>query len=123
MCSCSHVAVAVTGVTGLVLTRTLPPRINARGENIILERIPIVRCRLQEQAEALVLESVASSKVTLLGDLYREKLRRFFEVDRDHVCVAALSALADEGLVDRTRVSEAIRKSGIDPDAPNPATV
>ena len=31
----------------------------------------------------------------------RERLRRFFEVDRHHVAVAALSALADEGKIPR----------------------
>ncbi|MBW2499922.1 MAG: pyruvate dehydrogenase (acetyl-transferring), homodimeric type, partial [Deltaproteobacteria bacterium] len=50
----------------------------------------------------------------------REKLRRFFEVDRSFVCVAALSALAGEGAVDRARVAEAIRKYGIDTERPGP---
>ena len=50
----------------------------------------------------------------------REKLRRFFEVDRFHVTVAALKALADEGAVPAARVDEAIRKYGIDPDRPAP---
>jgi pyruvate dehydrogenase E1 component len=53
----------------------------------------------------------------------REKLRRHFEVDRAWVCVAALSALADEGAVPRSRVSEAIRKYGIDSGAPAPASL
>jgi pyruvate dehydrogenase E1 component len=53
----------------------------------------------------------------------REKLRRFFEVDRCHICVAALSALADDGAVERSRVAEAIRKYGLDPDKPDPATL
>jgi pyruvate dehydrogenase E1 component len=52
----------------------------------------------------------------------RDRLRRFFEVDRCHICVAALSALADDGAVERSRVAEAIRKYGLDPDKPNPAT-
>ena len=53
----------------------------------------------------------------------RRKLRRFFEVDRFHVAVAALKALADEGALDRSEVSKAIRLYDIDPDKPNPATV
>ncbi len=53
----------------------------------------------------------------------RAKLRRFFEVDRFHVAVAALKALADEGVVPAARVSEAIRKYEINPDAPDPITV
>jgi pyruvate dehydrogenase E1 component len=50
----------------------------------------------------------------------REKLRKFFEVHRDFIYVAALSALADRGDLDKSRVSEAIAKLGIDPDRPSP---
>jgi len=53
----------------------------------------------------------------------REKLRRFFEVDRNYVAVAALKALADMELVPRKKVAEAIKKYGIDPEKPNPTTV
>ena len=53
----------------------------------------------------------------------REALRRFFEVDRHYVVVAALKALADEGAVTPAKVAEAIRAFGIDPEKPNPASV
>ncbi len=53
----------------------------------------------------------------------RAKLRRFFEIDRHYVAVAALKALADEGTLPAARVAEAIRKYGIDPERPNPVTV
>jgi pyruvate dehydrogenase E1 component len=51
----------------------------------------------------------------------RENLRRFFEVDRHFVAVAALHALADEGGIDRGRVAQAIEQYGIDPDKRDPA--
>jgi pyruvate dehydrogenase E1 component len=54
---------------------------------------------------------------------YRRNLRRFFEVDRYYVAVAALRALADEGTVPAQTVADAIGKYGIDPDKPNPAKV
>jgi pyruvate dehydrogenase E1 component len=54
---------------------------------------------------------------------YRVKLRRFFEVDRHHVAIAALRALADEGTVDRSVVGQAIEKYGVDPDTRPPWTV
>jgi pyruvate dehydrogenase E1 component len=54
---------------------------------------------------------------------YRRALRRFFEVDRHYVAVAALRELADEGVIDRARVQEAIERYEIDPDAPMPTTV
>ena len=53
----------------------------------------------------------------------RKQLRRFFEVDRYYVAVAAMKALADEEAVPRAKVTEAIRKYGIDPEKPDPTTV
>ena len=53
----------------------------------------------------------------------REKLRQFFEVDRNYVTVAALKALAEEGAVPASAVAKAMKKYGIDPDKPNPVTV
>ena len=67
-------------------------------------------------------EFVPRRYVTLGTDGYgrsdtRADLRRFFEVDRHHVVVNALKALADEGELDNAKVAEAIKKYGIDPDA------
>ncbi len=53
----------------------------------------------------------------------RAALRGFFETDADHVVVAALSALAADGSIDHEVVARAIHDCGIDPDAPDPATV
>ena len=53
----------------------------------------------------------------------REQLRRFFEVDRFFVTIAALKALADEGKLPRTKVAEAYAKYGIDTQKPAPWTV
>ncbi len=53
----------------------------------------------------------------------REKLRHFFEVDRNWVTVAALKALADDGQIDAAKVAEAIAKYGLDVSKPNPVTV
>ena len=54
----------------------------------------------------------------------REKLRSFFEVDRRHVAVAALKALAETSeAIAPKKVTEAIKKYGIDSESPNPASV
>jgi len=50
----------------------------------------------------------------------RANLRRHFEVDRYHVAVAALKALADEGQLPAGKVAEAIEKYGIDVNRINP---
>jgi pyruvate dehydrogenase E1 component len=53
----------------------------------------------------------------------RASLRRFFEVDAEHVTVAALHALAERGALDRGVVSQAIKDLGVDPERPAPWTV
>ena len=50
----------------------------------------------------------------------REKLRYFFEVDRNFVVLAALKALADEGKIKPAVVSEAMKKFGVDAEKPFP---
>jgi pyruvate dehydrogenase E1 component len=45
---------------------------------------------------------------------YRKALRRFFEVDRHYVAVAALKALADDGALPIQKVTDAIAKYGLD---------
>jgi pyruvate dehydrogenase E1 component len=52
----------------------------------------------------------------------RAQLRKHFEVDRYHVVVASLRALADEGKLDMATVKDAMKKYGIDPNKPNPVT-
>jgi len=51
----------------------------------------------------------------------REQLRDFFEVDRKHIVIAALSGLAEEGALERQAVQAAIEQLGVDSERPNPA--
>jgi pyruvate dehydrogenase E1 component len=53
----------------------------------------------------------------------RAELRRFFEVNRHYVVVAALKSLADQGKIDRQTVVKAMQSFGIDPEKPNPLSV
>ncbi|RDH85340.1 MAG: pyruvate dehydrogenase (acetyl-transferring), homodimeric type [endosymbiont of Escarpia spicata] len=53
----------------------------------------------------------------------RSQLRKFFEVNRYYIVVAALKTLADDGEIDLSSVSKAIKKYKIDPEKPNPTTV
>jgi pyruvate dehydrogenase E1 component len=54
---------------------------------------------------------------------FRAALRRFFEIDRWYVTVAALHELAEEGTIDSSVVGQAIEKYGIDVEAPIPTKV
>jgi pyruvate dehydrogenase E1 component len=51
----------------------------------------------------------------------RASLRDFFEVDARFITLAALSALAREGQIDRAVVQQAIKDLNVNADKPNPA--
>ena len=67
--------VAGSGVLGLFLSRWIPPRLRARGEEVLYERIPAHRRALQRKVEELVAGSV---KVTDSTE-HRGFLRRAVE--------------------------------------------
>jgi len=50
----------------------------------------------------------------------RQKLRRFFEVSREYVVLAALKSLANEGKLPPAKATEAMRDLGISPDKIDP---
>tara|TARA_B100001057_G_C22701729_1_gene892035 strand:- start:642 stop:1172 length:531 start_codon:yes stop_codon:yes gene_type:complete len=50
----------------------------------------------------------------------RKKLRKFFEVDKEHIVTYGLSILAKEQLITSKHVNEAIRKYKIDVNKPMP---
>ncbi|GAB2731159.1 pyruvate dehydrogenase (acetyl-transferring), homodimeric type [Melaminivora jejuensis] len=51
---------------------------------------------------------------------FRYKLREHFEINRHYIVVAALKALADDGVLPASRAAEAITKYGIKADKINP---
>ncbi|OOZ36305.1 pyruvate dehydrogenase (acetyl-transferring), homodimeric type [Solemya velesiana gill symbiont] len=53
----------------------------------------------------------------------RSQLRKFFEVNRYYIVLAALKSLADQGEIPVAEVKKAIKKYRIDPEKPNPVTV
>lgn len=72
-----YVLVAGTGFIGLALSRTLPQRLSRRGEEVLFERIPVFRKRLEEQADALVLRSVAEGNSTVIAEFHTRRLSHF----------------------------------------------
>jgi pyruvate dehydrogenase E1 component len=51
----------------------------------------------------------------------REGLRRFFEIDAEHIAFAALTQLSRINQFDAARLPRVIKELGIDPEAPDPA--
>ncbi len=76
----------------------------------------------------LIREFIPARYVTLGTDGFgrsdtRSKLRHFFEVSREYIVVAALKALADEGVLPVDDVIQAMKAMSIDPDKPDPYTL
>jgi pyruvate dehydrogenase E1 component len=87
---------------------------------------PVIASTDYVQAYADQIRAFVPRPYTVLGtDGYgrsdrRPALRRHFEVDRHHVAVAALKALADERKLEPRAVTKAIEAYGLDADAPPP---
>ncbi len=104
-------------------------------------RVPFVTRQLQGESGPFVAatdymksytdqlrEFIPGRYVTLGTDGYgrsdtRAKLRRFFEVSREYIAIAALKALADEGRLEASRVTEAMRDLGVPAGKVDPLTV
>lgn len=76
----------------------------------------------------LIANAVDARYITLGTDGFgrsdtRPAMRRFFEVDRYHVVVAALAGLVQDGRLDSAVPIEASARYGITPDTPDPWTV
>lgn len=71
-----------SGLLGLYWTRTLPPKLANVAEEVIYERIPMLRSQLQQRAQQVALAAVRSSGATTLGEYYAEHLQSYFERPR-----------------------------------------
>ena len=87
---------------------------------------PVVASTDYVRAHADQIRALVPSRYVVLGtDGFgrsdaRSALRRHFEVDRHHVVIGALHALALEGSADRSEVQDAIRRFDIDVDVTAP---
>lgn len=74
-----YAATMLSGVVGLYWTRTLPRRLSRVSEEVIYERIPMLRGQLRDRAHNAVLTAVKTAGATTLGEFYRDRLHDFFE--------------------------------------------
>ena len=90
-------------------------------------RAPIVAASDYVRAYPMLIAAYVEVRFVALGtDGFgrsdtRVQLRRFFEVDRRHIALAALQALVEEGTLSPRRWAKRLRAM-IDPDAPPPWT-
>ena len=72
------VAVAGSGVIGLLLSRYLARRLTNIGEEVLYERIPSIRRQLADHVEDLVVECVAQNGSTVIAECHARLLKPFF---------------------------------------------
>lgn len=80
-----YLLTTASGIVGLWLSRTVPPRLTTRGQEVIYERIPALRLDLRRRAEQLVLQAMEESRSTVLADFYERELAPFFASSRDRL--------------------------------------
>jgi len=93
------------------------------------EKIPVVAATDYMKIYADQIREFISNKYIVLGtDGFgrsdtRKQLRKFFEVNRHYIVIAALKSLADEGKIETDKINEAIKKYNIDPNKPEPTSI
>ncbi|EGW55077.1 pyruvate dehydrogenase (acetyl-transferring), homodimeric type [Candidatus Endoriftia persephonae] len=106
-----------------------PPRIAYISQQLAETKGPVIAATDYIRSYADQVRPYIDRRYSVLGtdgfgrsDM-RSQLRKFFEVNRYYVALAALKALADDGKIDASEVSKAIKKYKIDPEKPNPSTL
>jgi hypothetical protein len=69
----------------------VPPRLEAHGERILFDRIPLFRAQLAEQAEAIARDSVQDGNTRSIAKLYVDTLGDFFAGPRNILAHLAAS--------------------------------
>jgi pyruvate dehydrogenase E1 component len=104
------------------------PRESSHVERCLAGDAPVVAATDYVRAYPQLIASYVGAPFVALGtDGFgrsdtRSALRGYFEIDRRHIAVAALDALARQGRVPASVVAQAIERYAIDADAPPPWT-
>ena len=108
-------------------THSTPARSHV--ETLLQGNAPVIAASDYVRAFPQQIASFIDARMTVLGTdgfgrpANRKGLRRFFEVDRQHIALAAIESLVNEGSLEFSMISEAIERLGIDPDVAAPWTV
>ena len=108
---------------------TETPRVPYLTEQLVDAPGPVIAATDYQKAHTDQLREFVPGSFTVLGtDGFgrsdtRQQLRQHFEVSREHIALAAIKALADQGALPLEAVQDALCKLGIDANKPNPMTV
>ena len=68
---------SLLGITGLILSRHIPPTLTVHGENVIYERIPEHISKLRNKAEQTVLDSIGDTDSSSVSDFYSTHIAHY----------------------------------------------
>ncbi|MBI3885608.1 MAG: hypothetical protein HY302_07755 [Opitutae bacterium] len=98
--------VALSGVFGILISRVLPGRLALSGENVMYERIPALRTKLQRDVEALVWKSVEETKSFTISEFYTNRLKAYFDRPRHRYRHLLASKVPLQKLLSEVRLLE-----------------
>ena len=78
----AFVLTSLSGLIGLYLTRSIPKRLSKLREQIIYERIPALRKRVQQGAHQVIVKLLKEAPAEALVDLYLNQLVSYFVTPR-----------------------------------------
>ncbi len=77
-----YASVFVSGVFGLIISRSFARRLTTRGAEVLFERISIYRKRLQADVEDIVSRCLVETESSAVPQFYNTRLKPFFERPR-----------------------------------------
>ena len=75
--------VTLSGIGGLFLSRWIPRRLSARGEQILFQRIPVFRAQLAESVAELSMQSVRETASASIASFYETRLESWLSGPRN----------------------------------------
>lgn len=91
--------VSLGGLAGAAISKIVPPRLEAQGERILFDRIPLFRAQLAEQAEAIARDSVQDGNTRSIAKLYAATLSDYFAGPRNTLAHLAASKVPQARLL------------------------
>jgi hypothetical protein len=80
-----YTLIALSGIVGLIISRTFAKRLSTRGEEVIYEQIPFIIKGIRDEAEKLAEDSIASTEATTIAEYFTERLHDFFYAPRNAI--------------------------------------
>jgi len=100
------VLVSLSGLAGATISKIVPPRLEAQGERILFDRIPLFRAQLAAQAEAVARDSVQDGNTRSIARLYVDTLSDFFAGPRNILSHLAASKVPQARLLSQLSAIE-----------------